>query len=45
MFFPLHYEYLRGLAILEEDVVGANLGSNIGHFLGYGLGMVKVYVR
>jgi hypothetical protein len=33
--FPHHYEYLRGLAALGQDAIGANLGdctgSNLGH--------------
>jgi hypothetical protein len=48
MFFPLHYEYLRGLAILEEDVIEADLGdctgSDLDHFLGHEPHMVEVYV-
>jgi hypothetical protein len=27
MFFPYHYEYLRNLATLEEDAIGAHLGD------------------
>jgi hypothetical protein len=46
--FPRHYEYLCGLAILEEDAVRANLGdytgSNSGRFLGHEPCMVEVYV-
>ena len=46
--FPLHYEYVCSLAILDEDVVIADIGdcvgSNLGHFLGHGLDMVEVYV-
>jgi hypothetical protein len=39
---------LYGLSILEEDVVGANLGDcagfNSGHFLGHGPDLVEVHV-
>ena len=28
--FPLHYEYLRGLAALGEDAVGVDLGDYTG---------------
>jgi hypothetical protein len=28
MFFPHHYVYMRGLAILREDATEANLGDN-----------------
>ena len=28
MFSPYHYKYLRGLAILEENADGADLGSS-----------------
>jgi hypothetical protein len=48
MFCPFHYEYLCGLTILEENVIGADLGgcigSDTGHFLGYGPNMIEVYV-
>jgi hypothetical protein len=48
MFFPFHYEYLCSLAILEEDIVGADLGnctgSYSGYFLGHGPSVVEVYV-
>ena len=46
--FSYHYKYLCDLAILEEVAVRADLGdctrSDTGHFLGYGPGMVKVYM-
>ena len=29
MFFLVHYEYLHGLAILDEDTIGADLGDYI----------------
>ena len=48
MSFPHHYKYLCGLAILEKDAIGADLGDcagfDMGHFLEYGPDMVKVYV-
>ena len=45
--FPPPLRYLRCLAILEGDVVGADLGdcteSDSDHFLGHGPGLVEVY--
>jgi hypothetical protein len=46
--FPLHYKYLCGLVILQEDAIGTELGdctkSDLGHFLGHGPCMAEVYV-
>jgi hypothetical protein len=37
--FPHHYEYLRGLGILEEDAIGVDLGDctrfDTSYFLGH----------
>jgi hypothetical protein len=48
MFSPYHYEYLCGLAILEEDVDGADLGSSAGpnpsNFLGHGPCLAEIHV-
>ena len=45
---PHHYEYLHGLAILDEDAIGADLGDcagpDLSHYLGYGLCVVEVHV-
>jgi hypothetical protein len=30
MFFPHHYDYLHGLAVLENDAVEAHLGDRSG---------------
>ena len=47
--FPLHYEYLRGLAILGEDVAGSDLGDCSGldpcDLWGYGSHLAKNHVE
>jgi hypothetical protein len=48
MSFSHHYEYLRVLTILKEDVDGTDLSVNTGpdpsHFLGHRPCLVTIYV-